>query len=92
MTLTKAKLTEKVRKSNGLSKEQSQKAVETFLELTKNCLIRHEDVLFSGFGKFRVDKKKERLGRNPQTGEELILNARTVVTFHSSGKLKERIS
>jgi integration host factor subunit alpha len=51
-----------------------------------------EDVLISGFGKFQVRKKRERRGRNPATGEDLMLAPRRVVTFKGSGKLREKIN
>ena len=51
-----------------------------------------DDVLISGFGKFRVKEKRERRGRNPATGEDMMLDARKVVTFKCLGKLKERVN
>ncbi len=58
----------------------------------KSTLASGEDALISGFGKFCVKQKKERKGRNPATGEDLMLAPRKVVTFKSSGKLRKRIS
>jgi integration host factor subunit alpha len=55
-------------------------SVEAFLRISKNSLIGGSDLLLSGFGKFNVKDKKARKGRNPRTGEELILDARRVVT------------
>jgi integration host factor subunit alpha len=66
--------------------------VETFLALSKNSLIEGEDLLLSGFGKFNVKDKKARRGRNPQTGDELTLDARRVVTFKPSGILRAKIN
>ncbi len=65
--------------------------VEIMLELIKRSLETGEDVLISGFGKFCVKKKRERRGRNPATGEDLMLAPRKVVTFQCSGKLREKL-
>jgi integration host factor subunit alpha len=92
MTLTKADLVQKVYQEHNLTKAQASEAVETFLRISKNCLENGEDLLVSGFGKFNVKSKSARRGRNPQTGDELILNARTVVTFKPSGILRTRIN
>ena len=92
MTLTKAQIIEAISIKNGLSKKQSTETVETLLGVMKNTLASGEDVLISGFGKFCVKQKKERKGRNPATGEDLMLAPRKVVTFKSSGKLRKRIS
>jgi integration host factor subunit alpha len=92
MTLTKADLVQKVYQNHNLTKAQAAEAVETFLRISKTCLENGEDLLVSGFGKFNVKAKSARRGRNPQTGDELILNARRVVTFKPSGILRERIN
>lgn len=90
MTLTKADLINKVYHAQDMSKVQAFQAVEAFLMIAKDSLVNGEDVLFSGFGKFSVKDKKARSGRNPQTGAELILDARRVVTFKPSGQLRTR--
>ena len=93
MTLTKADLVQQVYKTQeNLTKLQATEAVETLLSIMKNCLANGEDLLISGFGKFNVKEKKARRGRNPQTGEELILDARRVITFKPSGILRSRIN
>jgi integration host factor subunit alpha len=93
MTLTKADLVQQVYKTqDNLTKLQATEAVETLLSIMKNCLANGEDLLISGFGKFNVKEKKARRGRNPQTGEELILDARRVITFKPSGILRSRIN
>ena len=92
MTLTKSQIIEEVRANNRLTKKQSLETVETLLEIMKETLASGEGVLISGFGKFFVKNKKERRGRNPATGEDMMLDARKVVTFKCSGKLRERIS
>jgi integration host factor subunit alpha len=92
MTLTKADLVQKIYQNHNMTKADASKAVETFLAITKEALVHGEDVLLSGFGKFNVKEKKERRGRNPQTGEELLLSGRKVVTFKASGLLRDRIN
>lgn len=92
MTLTKADLVQKVYQVHGLTKPEAVEAVEAFLAISKNCLARGEDLLISGFGKFNVKQKKSRRGRNPQTGDELILDARKVVTFKPSGLLRQKVN
>ena len=82
MTLTKADLIQQVYKNHeGLTKAQATASVEAFLRLSKESLIDGSDLLLSGFGKFNVKDKNSRRGRNPQTGQELTLDARRVVTF-----------
>jgi len=92
MTLTKAQIIEEIRTKNGLTRKQSTETVEAFLETIKKTLESDEDVLISGFGKFSVKHKAERKGRNPATGEDLMLAPRKVVTFRCSGKLRDKIN
>ncbi|WP_163338401.1 integration host factor subunit alpha [Desulfopila sp. IMCC35008] len=93
MTLTKADLAEAVYKEHEtITKRDAVRAVESFLRLSKNILIAGDDLLISGFGKFNVKNKKPRKGRNPQTGEDFILDARQVVTFHPSGLLRTKVN
>ncbi len=91
MTLTKAQIVEKISTRTGFIKNKSSETVETLLEIMKETLASGEDVLISGFGKFCVKEKLERRGRNPATGEDMMLDARKVVTFKCSGKLQDRI-
>ncbi len=92
MTLTKAQLVESINNKIGLTKNKSSEIVETCLEIIKSELESGEDVLISGFGKFCVKEKKERKGRNPATGDAMMLAPRRVVTFKCSGKLKDMIN
>jgi len=92
MTLTKAHIIESVSSQTGLTKKQSIETVETLLEIIKNTLESGEDVLVSGFGKFCVKAKKERRGRNPATGDDLMLAPRKVVIFKCSGKVRDKIN
>jgi len=92
MALTKAELARNLHACTGFSKEKSIKIVETTLELMKKQLGRKEkDILISGFGKWSVRAKNPRRGRNPQTGKGLMVDARRVVTFRCSRKLKDDI-
>ena len=91
-TLTKEHLIEVVFNNGGHSKRTSSALVESLLEIIKSTLASGEDVLISGFGKFCVKGKNERRGRNPATGNDLILGARRVVIFRSSSVLKEKIN
>jgi integration host factor subunit alpha len=93
MTLTKNDLIKALAaKQNGYPVNQTVEIVETLLEIIKSKLTSGEDVLISGFGKFCVRNKRERRGRNPMTGEAMILAPRRVVTFKCSGKLRNKIN
>jgi integration host factor subunit alpha len=92
MALTKAHLIETIAEQNGFTRKKSTETVETILEIIKSTLASGDDVLISGFGKFCVKEKRERRGRNPATGEDLILAPRRVVTFRCSGKLKDKMN
>ena len=92
MTLTKAQIVESIQNQIGFPKSKSSEIVEKLLEIIKSTLASGEAVLVSGFGKFSVREKKERKGRNPSTGEDMVLEARKVVTFKCSGKLRDRIN
>jgi integration host factor subunit alpha len=92
MTLTKDHLINSIAKENGFQKKRSIEIIETLLEIIKSKLASGEDVLVSGFGKFCVHKKRERRGRNPATGEDMMLEARRVVTFKCSGQLRDKIN
>ena len=92
MTLTKAHIVEAIAQQNRFTKKKSMETVETILELIKVSLVSGDDVLISGFGKFCVNAKKERRGRNPATGENIILAPKRVVTFKCSGILREKIN
>jgi integration host factor subunit alpha len=92
MTLTKAHIVEAVSKQNGYPKNHSVNTIETLLEIIKRTLESGEDVLVSGFGKFCIKEKHERRGRNPATGEDMMLKPRRVVTFRCSRQLRDKIN
>ena len=84
-TLTKEGLITAIAEASGYPRNQSVELVETLIGIIKSRLVAGEDVMISGFGKFCVKEKRERRGRNPATGEEMVLGARRVVTFKCSG-------
>ena len=92
MTLTKAQIVENIRLQNGMARNRSTEIVETLLELIKKSLENDGEVLISGFGKFTVREKGKRRGRNPVTGDDMMLKPRKVVTFKWSGRLKEKVN
>jgi integration host factor subunit alpha len=92
MALTKEKLINRLQVQAGLSKQESRAVVERVLGIIKDTLSSGDDLLVSGFGKFSVRNKNARRGRNPQTKENLILRARKVVVFKTSGVLRHRIN
>lgn len=92
MTLTKARIIDRIQSQLRFSKKETTDLVETLLEIMKRTMESGEDVLISGFGKFCVKEKKERRGRNPATGDDMMLAPRRVVTFKCSGKLREKIN
>ncbi|MBW1804097.1 MAG: integration host factor subunit alpha [Deltaproteobacteria bacterium] len=92
MTLTKDRIIDSIYKNTDLMKSEAVQAFQSLMEIMKQTLESGEDILISGFGKFCVKEKKERKGRNPQTGNDLTLGARRVVTFKWSGKLKEKLN
>ena len=92
MALTKSQIIDVIAEKNGFTRKKFTETVETILELIKSTLASGEDVLISGFGKFCVKEKLERKGRNPATGDDMILGPKRVVTFRCSGKLRDRIN
>lgn len=91
-TLTKAHLIEAVCSKGAHCKNTSTVLLESLLQIIKSTLASGEDVLISGFGKFSVKGKNDRRGRNPATGNDLILGARRVVSFRCSSVLREKLN
>jgi len=89
--LTKAQLAELLFDQIGLNKRESKDMIDAFFDLISQKLVDGEDVKISGFGNFQIRTKAARPGRNPRTGESIPIEARRVVTFHASHKLKEHI-
>lgn len=92
MTLTKADLIKSIYNEIGLSKAKPTQVVDSLLEISTKTLENGEDVRITGFGKFSVREKRERRGRNPQTGEDLMLAPRKVIVFRCSGVLRDKIN
>ncbi|MDO9528638.1 MAG: integration host factor subunit alpha [Syntrophales bacterium] len=92
MALTKAEVIKSIRNEFGFPLNRSTEIFECFLGTIKESLVNGGDVMISGFGKFCVNEKNARKGRNPQTGESIILEARKVVTFRCSSRLKDKIN
>ncbi len=92
MTLTKAELIDSIYEKVGFSKKEAADLVELVFESMKEELCRGESIKISGFGKFRVRQKKSRMGRNPQTGEAMMISARKVLTFTPSRILRDGIN
>ena len=89
MTLTKAELADiLVEKVSSVTKNEAKEIVELFFEEIRTTLERGEEIKISGFGNFQLRDKPQRPGRNPNTGEEVPISARRVVTFHARQKLK----
>jgi len=91
MALTKADLVNDLTRK-GYKRKEAVQLVESLLDIIKAKLGQGEEVLLSGFGKFCVKDKKRRRGRNPQSGEDLILAERRVVTFKYSSVLRDKIN
>ena len=92
MTLTKDQLIGSIGNRLWISKFESSRIIEFVMETIKSSLSDGEDVLISGFGTFNVRNKTARRGRNPQTGEDLTLGPRRVVTFKCSSVMRDRIN
>lgn len=92
MTLTKAELIDSVYEKVGFSKKEAAELVELIFESMKEELCKGIAIKISGFGKFRVRAKKSRMGRNPQTGEAMVISARKVLTFTPSRILRDGIN
>jgi len=92
MTLTKAQIVDEIPERLGFSRKKSVEVVETLLEILKRTMESGEDVLISGFGKFCVKDKQSRRGRNPATGDDMMLGGRRVVVFRCSKLLRDRIN
>lgn len=91
-TMTKADIVEQVYSKIGFSKKEASELVEQVFGTLKDELKKGEKVKISGFGNFVVRGKKERVGRNPQTGEQIKISARRVLTFRPSQVLKAMLN
>ena len=85
-------IVEKISETLDLSGTEAKNTVEEMLEIIKFTLASGNDLMISGFGKFQVNEKAPRKGRNPATGETMMLKGRKIVTFKCSGKLRNQIN
>jgi integration host factor subunit alpha len=92
LALTKQTIINKISEKNNQTPSQAKDTIESLLEIMKSTLASGEDIMISGFGKFQVNEKAPRKGRNPATGKEMMLGKRRTVTFRCSGKLRGRIN
>ena len=83
---------EKISAKNNQTPSQAKTTVESLLEIIKSTLASGEDIMISGFGKFQVNEKTPRKGRNPATGKAMMLKGRKVVVFKCSGGLRDRVN
>jgi integration host factor subunit alpha len=92
LALTKSDIIERISEILDLTEHEAKDTVEALLEIIKFTLASGEDIMISGFGRFQVNEKAPRKGRNPATGKDMMLKGRRVVTFKCSGKLRDQIN
>ena len=92
LACTKTTIIEKICEKEYLPVNQTRDTVEALIEIMKSTLASGEDIMITGFGKFQVNEKAQRKGRNPATGKEMMLAKRRVITFKCAGKLRDRIN
>lgn len=90
--MTKADIAEKIQAKTGFSKKESAELLESVFSIIKSTLESGEKIKIAGFGNFEVKQKKDRKGRNPQTGESITIEARRVLTFKPSTLLRQAIN
>jgi DNA-binding protein HU-beta len=89
--MNKAELVEGIAKASKLSKADSKKALDAFLEVTTKSLKKGDRVALVGFGSFSISKRAARKGRNPQTGKEIKIAAKKVVKFKAGADLASKV-
>jgi len=92
LAITKTTIIEKIAEKINLQPSQAKDTIEHLLEIMKSTLTSGEDIMISGFGKFQVNEKAPRKGRNPATGKDMMLKKRRVVTFKLAGALRDRMN
>lgn len=90
--MTKADIAERIHQKIGFSKKESADMLESVISIIKNTLEAGENIKVSGFGNFQVKHKKDRKGRNPQTGEDITIESRKILTFKPSTRLKALVN
>ena len=92
MAITKTTIIEKIAEKINLQPSQAKDTIEHLLEIMKATLASGEDIMISGFGKFQVNEKAPRKGRNPATGKDMMLKKRRIVTFKVADGLRDKIN
>ena len=92
MTMTKGDIVERISERIGFSKKEASEVVDSIFEVLKSRLAQGGKVKISGFGNFVVNEKRPRKGRNPQTGEEIVIRGRRVLSFKASPVLKKAMN
>ena len=90
--MTKAEIAAKIAEQLNFTRKESEEITELVLEVMKRVLVEDGKLKISGFGNFEVKRKKDRKGRNPQTGEEMTITSRKILTYHPSGVLKNKLN
>lgn len=90
--MTKADMVEMIHSNIGLTKKDIAKVVDEVFEMIKDDILNKKNVKISGFGNFEVKKRGRRIGRNPKTGEEIVIEPRTVVVFRPSQLFKDEMN
>ncbi len=90
--MTKLNIAERIQANTGFNKREATDILEGVLSILKSTLEKGENIKICGFGKFEVKRKKDRRGRNPQTGETITIESRRILSFKPSGKLKTAIN
>ena len=90
--MTKADLVERIQANTGFTKKESADMLESVFSIMKNTLEAGEKIKIAGFGNFEVKQKKDRKGRNPQTGESITIEARKVLSFKPSTLLRQALN
>jgi len=92
LAITKTTIIEKISEKINLTPSQAKDTVEHLLEIMNSTLASGEDIMLSGFGKFQVNEKAPRKGRNPATGKDMMLKKRRIVTFKCAGGLRDKVN
>ena len=90
--MTKADIAAKIAEQLNFTRKESEEITELVLEVMKRVLVEEGKLKISGFGNFEVKRKKDRIGRNPHTGEEMTITARKILTYHPSVVLKNKLN
>jgi integration host factor subunit alpha len=90
--MTKADIVEKIFDKVGYSKKESAELVEMVFDIIKSTLEKGDKIKIAGFGNFVVKEKADRRGRNPQTGDPIVITARRVLNFKASQLLKQELN